>query len=334
MNELDTISLKTILSVCKVYETIHEFDSAHDPMAYVCRYKLVKETIYKLVPISCERRRQQHDNENHYTDSETQSEAEYDLNGTIEKLRTSILESNDSNDQTSSIRTQLVSPLKIVKSKGALQVKRDQRQSMSSKKRSSPVDTMDDNQDVSPSKRNKRHSHINDDCVLDSPDIGTRKFSSPAQKDMNKIRKNLNDSFTGASFPMDDDATYQIVKEVDLKVTLRKDNKKEPLKEHNENTAQIPFNGIVDSARYNTRRSILKNPENARDKESTPKRSVRIREETLINAHKAKMDVELTPRRQSRRLSSLNAAQLIKVNAEDTTPEADKPNRIKPKNAR
>lgn len=249
------IPYNTIFGKCTVLKA-RENDSLivrphrKDPMAYVCRYKLVKEKeIYRLEPLSWqpgEEELRMHadeysdfDEQNVHTDTDTQSEAILDLDATIEQIHSNL--TNDDIEQLPP-SPQLVSPLRI-RISGNMKYKAIRTQSnkvTSHNKRSSPDATLG-NGDVSPSKRNKSNGNCESSEVHESPK--NRSYSSPAFDKMEKIRKNLNQSSFMADESMDLDETpgspYVLYRDDHpLKMTLRKESKgpKTPLKERNENT--------------------------------------------------------------------------------------------------
>lgn len=255
------ISFHAICGPAHVYKA-HENETLNDilpyrkhPMAYIFRYKLIKEISYKLVPVSWlpgeEELRQTDDfsdidEQNMYTDTDDQSEAVADLSAKINQLHTSFTKTDES---------PLVSPIKIVNN-AVLKVTRSH--SKSSKKRASPDLTVK-NPDVSPSKRNKLLNNSN--YTFESPTIGNGRLSSPAQSEMNKIRKNLNQTFTET----DDDLHFvsKINEEQPLKLLLTKESFKpaQILRERNENTTQNSQKTNNEVAHHILRRSILKNPD-------------------------------------------------------------------------
>lgn len=246
--ESKNIALHAICGPAKVIKA-HENETLNDiqqhkkyPMAYICRYKLVRETIYKLVPVSWQPGEEElrhtadfsdFDEQNMYTDTDDQSETVLNLCDEINQLHTSL---------TATAGSPLVSPFKIVKN-SVQKVARNQ----SSKKRSSPDPTLDDHS-VSPSKRNKL---INDSNYgLESPTTRNSKILSPAPHQLNKAKKNLNDSFTVTN---DDESqspmfTSKINEEEPMKMRI--------LRERNENKTND----------YVTLRSNLRNPDSAKSK--------------------------------------------------------------------
>lgn len=270
------IGLKSICGKCIVFKA-HENDSVieilqrnkkHDPMAYVCRYKLVKETIYKLVPVSWQpgeeeaaRNSGEMTDTDFYTDTEDQASEVATLSEKLDQLHTSLMDCDELNGNSyekSSITSKLVSPFKIVNN-SVQKVTRCRNHTSPSNKRASP-DAGNDNEDVSPSKRNKLIHNSNNE----TPGARKGKYESPAQKQMLKIKKNLNQSFTDLEVPS---SPYEstVNPEKPLKITLCKTNKR-ILGEKNENTIKSPLNKtIYTPARENhVRRSIMKDPNSAK----------------------------------------------------------------------
>lgn len=238
------IKLNEICGKCTVLKA-HENDSVTEtlarsnkkyPMAYVCRYRLVIEKNYKLVPVSWVPGEEEIGGEisdaDGFTDAEDHNENVCNLSATINELHLSLIEGN---------RDKLVSPIKIV-NKSVQKVPRIRNQLSPSKKRTSP-DAKKPNNDVSPNKRSKPGSDY------ESPNTRGGKIASPAQKEMNKIRKNLNDSFNDAELDDDPKSPFYIKDNAPLKITLAKGR---PLREHNDN--ETPTNKL-----QNKRLSILKN---------------------------------------------------------------------------
>lgn len=230
------------------------------PMAYVCRYKLVKEKFgYRLEAVSWRPGEEElhmladefsdFDEQTVHTDTDTQSEPIVDLNATIEQIHLSL--TSDDNKSSGDIEQpppqQQVSPIRIVNNT-VYKAKRTQNKMKSDSKRSSPDATLD-NQDVSPSKRNKSNDEYDSDEMLKSPKNRTGKYSSPALDQMEKVKKNLNrssfisiDDVSIDVIDMDETPSTPYVREYKddnlMKMTLRKQSKepKTPLKERNDNT--------------------------------------------------------------------------------------------------
>ncbi|XP_031621748.1 origin recognition complex subunit 1 isoform X2 [Contarinia nasturtii] len=237
--ESKNIELTKIIGPCVVFKA-KENDSVTDflqsnSMAYVCRYKLVKKTCYKLVPVDWQIGEEEQQNLGEIYDTDLNTDTE------------------DTNE--------------------AVKVPRSRHHISPSNKRASP-DNANDNNDVSPNKRNK-FSHT---PSLESSATRNGTFPSPAPKDMEKCRKNLNDSFTGV-----EGAFETKIKEDSLKMTFKK-----VLCEHNSNTETPKQRRSIlrtDSAKNtptnkSTRRVTMVVPpiidEQSKKVESTPRRSTRV----------------------------------------------------------
>lgn len=234
-------------------EVLQSYKEADKMMPYVCRYKLVKETIYKLVPVSWQPGEEElrqtaefsdFDDRNMYTDTDDQSEAVCDLNESIHQLHLSLIESNGP--------SKTVTPIKIMKN-AVHKVTRSQ--SQSSKKRSSP-DASLNNDDVSPSKRNKLRDESS--YAFESPVTQNDKHSSPAQIKMDRAKKNLNDSFT-----MDEEPRSPYTSIIDEKEPLKMvfSKRPKPLQERNDIATQSPRTRNTEPTYNMARRSILRTTE-------------------------------------------------------------------------
>lgn len=251
-----------IMSKCAVFkarenESVTELlqNKKKSAMAYICRYKLVKETFgYRLEPVSWQPGEEEFrmyadefsdmDDQHIHTDTDTQSEVIVDLNETLDQIQLSL--QNDSEGDSPVKQLSLpkrVTPICIVNNT-VYKSTRKQNKSRAGDKRASPDAKMDD-QDVSPSKRNKLTEEHNSHLPLDSPKNQTSKYSSPALDRMEKVKKNLNRSSFMTDAPTDTDempcSPYETIKVNDknpMKMTLRKKSteQKTPLKERNENT--------------------------------------------------------------------------------------------------
>lgn len=274
------IKTNHIFSTCMVYKA-HEHESLDDilrenktfPMAYVCRYKLVKETVYKLVPVSWQPGEEENEFRRHiggltdmeYTDTEDQaSEQVLSLNESLDKLMVEMNISSVSEPKHSGksidklhICSPLVSPIKIVNNT-VQKVTRTRSHRTSPNKRASG----NDNEDVSPSKRNKLNNNANNDTPGGKQ---KRVYESPAQNKMLKAKKNLNDSFIEASEPPSSPYESKVNPQQPLKMTLSKGNKK-VLTEKNENSMyQSPMNKkVLELQVSGKRRSILKDKDSPR----------------------------------------------------------------------
>lgn len=227
--ESENIELKKIGGPCKVLKG-KEYDSVSNilesykngnSMAYVCRYKLVKKTSYKLVPVDWSPGEDEMYDTDLNTDTEDQSEAMRSLSSHIDELHLSL--TSEDND----IKTKSVTPIKILNKSKVIR-SYDNTKTSPSNKRASP-DNAHDSYDVSPSKRNK----LIDTPRLESPATRNGKYVSPTQKKMESIRKNLNSSF-GAE---DHLSPYEMQKKSDTKIVIKK---KGVLTEQNSNEPQTP----------------------------------------------------------------------------------------------
>lgn len=251
----NNIQLSTICGKCMVIKA-HENDSVIEiletnqkyQMAYVCRYKLVKETIYKLVPVSW----QPGEEEGTMTDNENCTDNEdcpdmVSLSAVIDELHLSLTSNKDDT-------ALVVSPIKIVNN--SVQKVRN-RKKITPNKRTSP-DADKHNEDVSPNKRNKLNHRTYHE--LASPDARNRKYNSPGGRSMEKVRKDLSESFSQSPGPDDQQQapyTSKIIAKDSLKMILSKG----VLRERNENTTQSPMNKTYESPRptqSNLRRSNMK----------------------------------------------------------------------------
>lgn len=267
------IDSKLICGNCVVFKA-RENESVKDilqqtkyPMAYVCRYKLIKKTSYKLVPVSWKPGEEEARNSGEMTDTDFYTDTEDQANENVISLSESINllhlsltndneKSNGKSNEKSTTNSQVVTPIKIVKNT-VQKVARTQNQT-SPTKRASP-DAGKDNEDVSPSKRNKLVHNSN----YDSPGARNRKYESPIQRKMANIKKNLNTSFTEASKESHSPYETKLDPEKPLTITISKE--KRVLAEKNDNNI---LNKSVHPS-YQTRRSILKHPHDSAKSENT-----------------------------------------------------------------
>lgn len=259
----ENIPYDMILGKCAVFKA-HENESVSEllqnkkkyAMAYVCRYKLVKETFgYRLEPVGWQPGEDEFrmhadeysdmDDQHMHTDTDTQSELIVDLNEAIDRIELSLHDDTETDSVVKKASPpQRVSPICIV-NKMVCKSTRNQNKIRSGDKRPSP-DGKIDNQDVSPSKRNKLIEKHNGHLTHDSPENQTSTYLSPAQDRMEKVRKNLNRSSFMADAPTDMNETPcspydSIINDKDpTKMMLRKKSTelKTPLKERNENTVK------------------------------------------------------------------------------------------------
>lgn len=279
----ENIEKKRIFEKCAVIKA-HEHESVAEllqnrrkaSMAYVCRYKLLKDRKgYRLEPVSWQQGEEEqrdaiesdYDEQNGYTDTDTQSEAVVDLNATIEQIHLSY--TNDDIEQQS--------PRKVSSRIDYRAIRTQNHKVKSDNKRASP-DATSANQDVSPSKRNKLNDDYDSRETLESPENRMGKYTSPALDQMKKIRKNLSIGFTtDASMDVDESETpdspyvpeYKNSDNV-MKMTIRKESKKgqkTPLKERNDNTARSQELEKASETPFNVaRREMTKSTQRTRSK--------------------------------------------------------------------
>lgn len=267
----DNIPYDRILGKCAVFKA-REHESLTEllqtdvkyPMAYVYRYKLVKDaSSYRLEPVSWqadEEERRQVDEFSDF-DTDTQSEPILDLNAAIEQIHRSF--TNDS--ECGAIPQLQVSPFRIVNNT-VCKATRNRIKTKADQKRSSP-DAAQYNADVSPSKRNKLTDEYDSDIIEASPNNRTGKYLSPALDQMKKVKRNLSDVISSNL-----DATYDCVNndKDPMKVTLRKKSNetKTPLKERNENTVKLQELSRASETPINSpRRTILRPSDSTRSKQ-------------------------------------------------------------------
>lgn len=267
--ESGNIELSQTIGKCKVVkarenESMKEILSSNEntPMAYICRYKLVRETVYKLVPVDWlpgeEEMRQSggmSDDDEHLTDAQEHNESVVSLSDSINQLHVSYTEKT-------------VSPIKIMNKN---KVVSSRESTTSAKKRSSP-DAHKPNNEVSPSKRSKaieQTVHL----VGDSPGSRNTRFESPTEKRMSRIKKDLNKSFsTDVQSEVEESPRSPYHAKVDAENPLRMQLiKGRILRERNVHENRVPSplahaNGSVVYTRQQLRRSILKAPDSAKSR--------------------------------------------------------------------
>lgn len=241
----DNVEKKLICCKCQVHyanpnDSIatafasHQFGKSNVEM-YVCRFKLVKKTVYKLEPVSWSREQTNSDYES--VGEETCTEDEHEPNPDLDKLLRTIVSKKllTKHIESDENRSKLVSPIKIVNGESVQKVKRQ---------KNYEVEEKIDEADVSPSKRQKFANARNNNDLTESARSSdqTRSYST------SKVRKNLNSSFTDASFDADPNETIDEVQSysVDpidsgqmLKMKIRK-NSATPLKELHDNVTDTP----------------------------------------------------------------------------------------------
>lgn len=239
----DNVDKKLILCKCKVIPanpndsigTILGTHPSHKKEMYVCRFKLVKKTVYKLQPISWTR--EELNSEDDIDDTCTEGETDGpDLSDILPlqdiqlsgRRRKTANHANDSDEN----RSKLVSPIKIMNGDSVHKVKR-----------SANVNDVD----VSPTKRAKRVVEQNGNYLHDSPKTHIDRMQTHSSK-VGKAKKNLNTSFSEAVLDTDnnesaDEMDCYIVHPVDsdnsMKLKIRK-NSATPLKELHDNVHDSP----------------------------------------------------------------------------------------------
>lgn len=244
----DNVEKKLICCKCQVHYA-HPSDSIAAVLAshqllkgnakmYVCRFKLVKKTVYKLEPVSWRREEANSDYESVAEDTCTEDEHEPDLHELermigSKKIEIKHLEIDEN-------QSKLVSPIKIVNGESVQKVKRQKNNEVNEKS----VDA-----DVSPSKRQKIADERNGNYLTESPKSSGQTRS---HRKNNKARKNLDTSFSDASFDTDNNETFDrmesySVDPVDssqrLKMKIRK-NSATPLKELHDNVTDTPTRNL------------------------------------------------------------------------------------------
>lgn len=230
---------------------------------YVCRYKLVKKTVYELLPIRwIDGAEHSDDDENiDYSDVDQYSQASncetINLREEIDKLHLSITEREHTDEVTEDGKS--VTPFKIIEN-AVHKVKRNRNEQ-------NPDQNDINEMDVSPSKRSKMVNEMNQNYLLESPAEQKRHQSNAKSKELTKVRKNLNSSFGHESFDDDFNLTpttdtnapnYTSEMKSDMVLRIRL-----PLKEQHDNSA------VVDSPRTKYENKHISRLAN----ESTPKRS-------------------------------------------------------------
>lgn len=272
------IPFDTIFGRCAVFkahenESLTEVLQPHEKnqMAYVCRYKLVKEaTIYRLEPVGWQAGDEELRQADELSDFDTDSQSEpiiMDLNATIEQIHSSYTSDKESVD----MQQLLVSPISIVNNT-VRKAHRNQNNMKSANKRSSP-DAALDTQNVSPSKRNKLTDEYDSYMESESPADRTGKYASPARNQMEKVKKNLSNFLEDTSADLDDTPSTPYEPHLHsnnpMKMTLRKktNEAKTPLKERNDNTeTTYDYSNTVGTPITSANRTILKQSYSTRSK--------------------------------------------------------------------
>lgn len=250
------VSKKCTVIKARENETVKTNENS---MAYICRYKLIKQTYYKLVPVDWQPGEEEACYSDDMNDDEEPSEGHNEnvmsLNESLDLLEKSLksMENLEINEKT-------VSPIKIKNNRVI-------RSRDSTKKRSSP-DTNKDNNEVSPSKRIRATDNINN--AFDSPGGRNSRYESPSEKRMSLVKKDLNKSFTTEPLSNVEDSprspyhitAYDIEKPLRMQLT-----KNRVLRERNEgeNSTPVSFSTLKESIpATRQRRSILKGPDSAK----------------------------------------------------------------------
>lgn len=243
---------------------------------YVCRYKLVKKTVYTLMPVewSCEEEEHQNRSGEFSTDEED-DDAGYrtiNLSAEIDQLTLEYSSHNEASESAGAMAaaedTELrVTPIKISASGTVSKVKRSAITTTPSSRKAKKHDDDDDddgtgrNEDdesISPTKRSRYEDEANQNYLTESPRSG-RRHRAP-RGNFERIRKNLlHESFNSTAEDFDDaespvgtpanaiSYTSKFVDRENLKLSLRKSRL--PLKEHHDN---------VDSPNTSLRNRVLK----------------------------------------------------------------------------
>lgn len=253
------VDKKLILCKCQVFyanvsdsvEAIlepHRQRKNYTKQMYVCRFKLVKKTIYKLQPVSW--RREEPTSGDESTVYDTGDEDAAALSDVFKEIELSVRKRKTTkrSEDTDENRIKLVSPIKIVNGDSVQKVKR-------------PITYRfeDVNAEVSPTKRGKFINERNANYLTQSP------------KRSDKIRKNLNSSFADVSRDADNNDsfdemdTYSVV-QMPQSAQMRMKLRKTPLTEVNDN--------ITDSPTRNLRNKLFNKNVHPVDAEATPRRSI------------------------------------------------------------
>lgn len=209
---------------------------------YVCRFKLVKKTVYRLEPIDWHREELNNEYGSVADDTGTEDERE-DLSVFFRKIELSERKRKSrKHNGTDENRSKLVSPIKIVNG-DVHKVKRQTNNDSEEK-----IDDVN----VSPTKRGKFVDERNGNYLMESPKSGDKIRSY--SRNVSKARKNLNTSFLETSFDtdnnndsVDETASYSIESmdtDQTMKMTFRKNSAQTPLKELNDNTNDSPTHNL------------------------------------------------------------------------------------------
>lgn len=250
--ESENIDRKLIICKCQVFYA-HESGSVRAVIAkhrqmnrdsrkmYVCRFKLVKETVYTLRPVSWSREETISDDESGVNDTDDEPDA-HDLSESLRNIALSVQKRESKKlVKPNENKSKRVTPIKIV-GESVQKVKRQ----MNNK-----IDEKHNDDNVSPSKRGKYANEQNGNYLLESPEFDGAKRSHH-NRSITKACKNLNSSFGDASFDRDNGDTLNgtdsysidpIHSEETMKLKLRK-NSATPLKELHDNVTDSPARNL------------------------------------------------------------------------------------------
>lgn len=203
-NKSDIIPLCRIVAKCLVFY-VPENDSIYDVLKknshkssmekFVCRYKLVKKTIYELLPVSWSKDEEEKQH-SLYTDDDEEADKwspAYETTNLSSKIDRLYL-STTRNDDEKTADDKLVTPFKIVKN-SVQKVKRCRNKCVSSETSISNVDSIStDDEIASPKKRMKFNIEPNQNSMSNSPNSSIDNLSL-SNKKLTKIKKNLSNSF-------------------------------------------------------------------------------------------------------------------------------------------
>lgn len=223
----------------EIGNAMHPNSQTDSKEMYVCRYKLIKETIYKLEPIGWRRVDHPNDQNDHFlTDDEEISSIGYESSASkFSDIDNGIGQLNlNSNKKKQSAEQQLVSPIKIVNNL----VQKVSRNKSKEKNESISIEQL------SPSKRPKIINEMNSNYLLESPVSAPQRKTHHAR---NSIKKNLNSSFVDIMNNTidEEEQNYNIIDSNDgMKMKIIKTKRHGPLKELHDNTTDLPRNEYRD----------------------------------------------------------------------------------------
>lgn len=183
--QVQTVHINQIVSKCSVINadpsdfhaaTLKQHkETRENGDIYICRYKLIKQTTYVLMPVSwkadgIDERRELPRNKTLKNTQQLDEQSEYESDDPLADHHYEYIDNAD----------RLVSPFKIIGN------------SVQKMKRSSPQ--KNDENDISPSKRSKRNIETNGNYLVESTPKSIKKPHTEQLKA--NVRKNLNTSFT------------------------------------------------------------------------------------------------------------------------------------------